>query len=440
MIGVEKNENGDYRPIPASDAQYRFNPQLIQALKMPTARMSYPNMLPLLLQLFPSARILAVGTEASIAAQKVLLRERYPDELQRLETFAIEDIHDYREIFRTLDSLMERDDEIVVDISHSFRHLPALMMVDMIIENIKTPGKIRHILFAKELEARKRYVIVDLREYLTLANVSYALASFTKNYTVATTVRTVDEIYQALLLELSKFSDHILANSFEALLYPGSGQPPVAQRVIDIIELAKRHERTRDLIHPLVPALDAIARHMEEILIYADEPLDRRFQYFSLLMFDKGYLLNSMTLLDEAVAAYCVEAFRRIPETANYVKKFEKAIHSHKKSKLLNQYTLSNTAKNIVKLRERYNLNRDKRDDEGIVYDYGNALKNYLQRNNGKKIKSLGKFIDRCDALRNNLAHGNSDRRLDNVRRELRELLDRYEEVCRFEDPLKRFQ
>ncbi len=436
MIGVKK-EKEEWRAI-NEPAEYLFNPALIHALGLSDEPYRYENMFPLLLKNFSDARIIAVGTPESIDAQEALLAQRHPDIRHDFEKITLDDAHDYHDIFRKLGDLMMADEEIIVDISHSYRHLPALMMVDMIIANIKNPGRVHHILFAKELERFRRYRIIDLREYLTLANISYALASFTKNYTIATTVRTVDEIYQTLLNELSRFGDHILANSFEALLMPEGDKPSLVRQIIDNIELIKHHERTRDLIHPLVPSLDSISKHMKEVSRQAERPMDERLYFFARLMYDKGYLLNALTLVDEAAAAYCVEAFRKLPTISKSVKMFDAAIQNRDNPKLYNRYELTNIAKNIIKIGKFYKKNLYREDDATIMEQFIEATRDYINEHYWK-LKNLRDFLFACDETRNNLAHANSDKRLDHVRLEIKNLLIRYEEVCYEEDPLKRF-
>ena len=437
LIGIEKEE--EEWKVTGEKAEYLFSPSLVHALSLEKEPYRYENMLPLLLQTFPDTRVVAVGTPLSIEAQTALLGRCRPHLDHDYEKVSLDDAHDYHAIFRKLGDLLESDEEIIVDISHSFRHIPALMMVDMIIANIKNPGRIRHILFAKELEAGKRYRIIDLREYLTLANVSYALASFTKNYTIATTVKTVDEIYQALLNDLSRFGEHMLANSFEALLAPDRGNPPVAQSILDVIKTVKTHDRLKDVIHPIEPYLDNIAEHMIEVLAQAEKPMDERLLFFARMMFDKGYLLNALTLLDEAAAAYCVEAFRKLPSMAYAVERFDAAIQNRDNPKLYNRYELTNIAKNVVKLGKFYKKNLYRNDDATIMERFIEAARDHV---NGHywQLKSLRDFLFSCDDTRNNLAHANSDRRLDDARNEIQSLFIRYEEVCYEEDPLQRFR
>lgn len=424
---------------PDQEAKYRINPKLAHALGLdPTRIFHNPNMFAFLLENFPDTKIVAVATPQSYNLQKTL-PPRLGIKQDRIHYEILDEIHDYPAIFRQLSDILAKEQEIVVDISHSFRHIPSLMMVDMILENIERPGKIRHILFAKELVPSRKYVIVDLREYLTLANVSYALAGFTKNYTIATTVRTVDELYQALLNELAVFGDHILANSLEALIFPNDGNPSVAKKILSIIEQVKVHETTKDLIHPLVPALDEIAGHMKETLRQADKPRDERYYHFATTMFSKGYLLNALTLVNEAAAAYCVEGFRNMEETKPYIQAFERAIEQGENPNIYNYYELSNILKNIVKLGNRYSKQYRYETNTTIADTMIEHVRDSVNRNY-RETQTLRDFLFDCDNTRNNLAHANSAQRLDDVRNKIKNLLIDYENICMFDDPLHRYR
>jgi len=423
-------------------ADYRIAPYLRNTFRNPSQPLRYPNMLPLLLDTFAEVDIIAIGTEGSHRLQRRMIETHYPHLSHRYEPLTIEDPHDYPAIFRMLSDILANHDRIIVDISHSFRHLPSLMMVDMIIENIKDPGKIQHILFAKELVPSEKYVIVDLREYLTLANVSYALASFTKNYTIATTVQTVEEIYQALLNELSLFSEHILANSIEALIHRNGDSLSIVERIIHNIALLKTHDTTKELIHPLIPALDTIVEHMQDILAQAKNARDERYFFFAETMFHKGYLLNALTMLNEALAAYCVEGFRRLPQTAKAVEAFDVAIVNNVSRSTYNHYEMSNIAKNIVKRGEKYFYNKhsSKTTDTEVAKNYAEALLAYTNSDMVlKKTRKLRALLYECDVTRNNLAHANSSDRIEKVRETIMNLLIRYERICHDDDPLHRF-
>ena len=435
MLGAEQKKTEEVKATSQeARASYAFEPSLAADLKLPQDKAlgKYHNMLPLLLEhLHSPDRIVLVGTGDSLRLQRQLLERHYPALARReVETVELDDTLDYRAIFGRLNDLLERDDELIVDISHSFRHLPILMVVELIIENVKDPSRIRHILFARELKKNLDYEIVDLREYLTLANISYALASFTRNYTVATAVRTRDEGYQQLLHLLERVSDHLLANSFESLLfYDTEGGAPLTLRIIETLRRVERHPTAR----PLARYLAEIRRHMEEIHAQSERDPDERYEFFARTMYDKGYMLNAVVLLDEALAAYCLEGLRRRPEFAETFQGFEAKIVARSDPRRYNRYELSSMAKNLVKFGKKFQ-------GTFLLDDSAHHRALDIITRNYRGTQALRNLLFDCDAMRNNLAHGNSDRRLDDVRRELGELMARYDEVCRFDDPLGRFQ
>jgi len=427
--------------VDGEKASYRFDSALMASLKLSRHEIEAENMLPLLLHIFSGSHIIAVGTREAIARQKELLRREYTPQIAKkdIQWLDLPDTHDFHAIFRKLGELLDAHDELVVDITHSFRHIPTLMVVDMVIENIKDPNKIRHILFAREREKESLYLVMDLREYLTLANISYALASFTNNYTITTTIPTRNRVYQALLDELASFGDHILANSLEALLFSEGEQRSIAGYIRDLIHTICRDPQLKTTIGPLLRYLEEIDQHMKEILQQTDTDLDERYHYFAKLMLDKGYLLNALTLLDEALAAYCVEGFRRQPSLSGLVEEIERMLAESTKG---SRYDLSNTAKNIVKLGRNFRVSAisNNRPYTKPLQRFAKEARKCCTNGDQTRIELLKKLISDCDETRNNLAHANSAKRLDDVRREIQGLLSRYEEICCINDPFGRFR
>ena len=82
------------------------------------------------------------------------------------EKYFIDDDKNFTKLFNIINSAIDEFDELIVDVSHGFRHLPILMIVDLIIQNFQNTSKIKNILFAKEIIYREEYEIIDLKEYL----------------------------------------------------------------------------------------------------------------------------------------------------------------------------------------------------------------------------------------------------------------------------------
>jgi len=55
------------------------------------------------------------------------------------------------------------------------------------------------------------------------------------------------------------------------------------------------------------------------------------------------------------------------------------------------------------------------------------------------KLQKLRTLVFDIDNLRNNFAHGNSDKAIDDAREEMQELFFRYDSICNRNDPLGRF-
>ena len=170
----------------------------------------YFNTFPLLIEKFSNDyKIVPLYTkEAKSVNEKVLQRSDITF-ANFEEKYFIDDDKNFTKLFNIINSAIEEYDELIIDVSHGFRHLPILMIVDLIIQNFQDTSKIRNILFAKEIIQFKEYEIIDLKEYLDLANISFVLTTFEKNYTVASHIKS--QKYKKLLQKLNDFSNDLMA-------------------------------------------------------------------------------------------------------------------------------------------------------------------------------------------------------------------------------------
>ncbi|MCR4942209.1 MAG: TM1812 family CRISPR-associated protein [Campylobacter sp.] len=197
---------------PEKPAQYIFFDEQVYA---------YANTLPMLLELYgKDCDIIAFYTkDAKIKNSKIL--NFYKEEYKKFanldidsffkEKFFIQNENDFTQIFAQIDQTISdsKYDKIIIDVSHGFRHLPILMTIDMIIQNFSDPDKIEKIIFTKEVKKYEKYEIIDLKEYLDLANIAFILTAFNKNYTVANHIKSTK--YPHLIDALQDFSDDIMA-------------------------------------------------------------------------------------------------------------------------------------------------------------------------------------------------------------------------------------
>lgn len=221
--------------VPKSDddkALYHFGPRLKHFYALPDGK-RYINTLPLLCNIFSPERIVPVYTDKSKRIQEEVLKVEEIEDLHFSKEGVIEDERDFTTLFATLNRLLAEYNRVIVDITHGFRHLPVLMTIAMIMENIQNINKIEHIFFAKEIVPGQEYEIIDLKEYLDIANVSIVLSGFNRNYTLAHHIRCLDSDYQRLIDLLSEFSEHILANSIVTLI---DSDNALVDRILQTIE------------------------------------------------------------------------------------------------------------------------------------------------------------------------------------------------------------
>jgi hypothetical protein len=171
---------------------------------------------------------------------------------------------------------------------------------------------------------------------------------------------------------------------------------------------------------------------MLEMRELAKEPLDEQYYAVAKMLFGKGYLLNTVMLLDEALGRYCLEGLRKLDSrAAKKIEIFENTIEEQTHySPLYNRYMLGNQAKNIIKFGKKYN---------GKLFGDDSLIDKLAQKLEDKKYRKLNRYIRGCDALRNDLAHANSNKAYKDVKKEIENQLKKYQKICIEADPLDRF-
>ncbi len=423
-------------------AVYYFGKKLKKEFELSKEK-KYINMLPVIYELFKNDHIIPIYTEKAQEIQKKVLEyEGIPTNILNNTSGFINDEKNFPEIFATINKILndETYDKIIVDITHGFRHLPILMVINLIIENIQQINKIEHFLFAKEIEAGKEYEIIDLKEYLDIANLSYALSSFTANYTVSGNITTSNKNYNDFLKELNNFSEHILANSLDALILTTNKKSSISQKLLNKIDniLQEKDDKLKKFEHYLID----IKEHIEEIKNYAQLSESEKLFKLSSNMLEKGYFLNSITLLNEAVGLFCKEEFKKINlEIKNFIESFEREV-KHRKNNSNNKkyqlYSLSDQSKNLYKLNTKFNgdylyikyPNAHEKEFNKKSEDITIRIKNHLlDLKHTDLYNKRVELIDDISRLRNNLAHGNSSQRLQDVRDDICQVLKKFNEL-----------
>lgn len=269
---------------------------------------TYANTLPMLLEIYgKDCDIIAFYTKDAKTHNSEILNF-YKEKNQKFanlnidnffkEQFFIKNEKDFTQIFAQIDQAISdsKYNQIIIDVSHGFRHLPILMTIDMIIQNFSDLDKIEKIIFAKEIQKQKKYEIIDLKEYLDLANIAFILTAFNKNYTVANHIKSTK--YPHLIDALQDFSDDIMALNISHL-FQTSAQNLITQlNSINDISIQTPANNLKKTIQSLLSLTNF-------------KPYE---QYYALstMLLKKNYILLSLALIFESLRLYVAYNFQTI--------------------------------------------------------------------------------------------------------------------------------
>ena len=386
----------------AKKASYYFE-------KQESKKEDYFNTFPLLIKNFQDKnyKIIPIYTvESKKANEKVLKKSGYSIDFDK--SYLIQDEKDFNEIFSLLDSSFEEYDEIIVDVSHGFRHLPILMIVDLIIKNFQDVKKIKKILFAKEIKQYCEYEIIDLKEYLDIANISFILTNFNKNFTVANHISS--KKYQSLIDALNEFSNDIMALNLNNLYEKSSKQLLIELEKINNIGIYKQSQDLKN--------------YLENIIIYNGKKRYQTYLDLSKTLFEKNYMLLSLSLLYESIRLYIKTKIKS--QQIEIVKKIENYYEN-------DLYKIGDF---FIKLKnDKFsfdNFNKECKNATPITRIEFNTFKALFPQKliEEKKFNVSTNKLNIIDAIaytRNNLAHGNIKGKFKNIQKDIKELISEYE-------------
>ena len=424
ILGIGRaKEKFEDRPI------YRYDDKLGSFYSLKKQR--YTNMLPLLIDNFGEQNIMPIFTKDAKDTNIEVLKKEF--DIEYCEFFKDENFidgdKDFYKILRIINDVTSDNEEYIIDLTHGFRHIPILATISLISQSLNNTDKIKHIFFAKEIKFQEDYEIIDLKEYLELANMSYMLETFDKNYTVSFVAAFKNEDFENLRGELTKFSNDILANSLKAL-------ENRFDIVLQYIENIKKNEQ----IFTFKASLDKIKEHIEDLKRISRKKDFQKLYEIAKVLNKKGYLLNAITLLFEGIGYYCVRGLENFdPKVEAYVKEF-------KNSKFFDSYILTNQSRTLVKTKKdrnsylfgiekaQTNFGLSEKEVREYLSDIKNLICDKLERI--PNIENFRNFIFDAEGLRNNLAHGNSSDEIENTKLKFKQLLDEYKKFCIDDDIL----
>ena len=230
-------------------------------------------------------------------------------------------------------------EKIIIDVSHGFRHLPILMIIDSVIANFDERDRIEKIIFTKQIEENERYEIIDLRKYLDIANLAFILTAFKDNYTVITHVKVAG--FPKLLSALNGFSDNIMSLNLKKLFK--ESLPNLKNALENIINAP-------ETMSVRVPAKELL----NEINEFKEDEEFKQYYLLATKFYNKKYFLPVLALLFEGVRSYAV----LMSKNAKVLKIIKNLRENSKKRRLSNKrYVYESKIKSVFSTRSKTTSN-----------------------------------------------------------------------------------
>ena len=385
----------------------------------------YIDTLPILIDVYKDADIIPIFTKDAKKIQIEVLRELEDKEdyLYIFENgYEIRE-NDIDEIFEVFEKIFNKDyDEFIIDVTHGFRHLPLLLLIEVLIKNFQDNSKISKILFAKELikptkdnNFSGKYEFIDLKEYLDLANLAFVLETFKKNYTLPLHIK-LNEEFKFLEEKLNEFSEDLMVLNIESLF---------KSAVPELINELKKVQKP-SIIHQVKDLI----KHLEEEFSYEGKYRYETYYNLAYNLRERGYLLNSLALLYESVRLFLrVYLNKKCPEIMEKVEEFfendDYAIGDFCMNKVFNS-----SKKNIIK---KYNKLNQSLKEILSIEEYKkliSSIPNTLRRWEKCIFAQKGEAsIFNCISYaRNNFAHANKFNNYDEVKENIDYLFEKFSE------------
>lgn len=330
----------------------------------------------------------------------------------------IKDENDFSQIFSQINQTISNEayNKIIIDITHGFRHLPVLATIDMVIQNFSNPNKIEKILFAKEVEKLTQYEIIDLKEYLDLANISFIMTSFNDNYTITNHINAGKK-YESLLRALKTFSNNIMALNINSLL-PDSTQNLIneLQKLTDINDIAIKSQA------------DKLQAYLKKLLnVYKNKEMFETYYFLAKDLIGKNYMLLGLILLYEGVRDYVVyKMFEAKNDLMSKVEEYYE-LDYYDRNRPYDEYAIREFCMGL-RFKEK------NKEYKNILHKNQNFLKNqykelYTAFYEIEKIKKIIEFFKKIDEIRNSLSHANSDESIINSQDKIKGFLNDFKQL-----------
>jgi len=333
----------------------------------------YKNSTEFLLKNFDD-KFVFIGTECAINFQKLILEKSL--EGKNVNFQVIED-NSLDDIFEKILELLRDNNNILLDITHGFRHQPIMAIFASTLSQFLNRQNLK-IIFAKEVIQYREYTYIYLDEYIEITQISLLLTGFirTFNFIPVNNMRLLNnEVFE-------NFSKSLLSNDLRGV----EKNYKLLQNELITLKENSELKHISSLIEKAEEQLQPLAM-FEYLLAF------QKYILLSKMMVEKNYLVVSLAYIFESLREYCSYRFENICSTISFKNSYQRNDHVMK--------TIGNF-----------------REDNKILSRYKD-----IYRANREEFKKINRLYNRLRKRRNALAHINTTNNFENIKRDLNKMI-----------------
>jgi CRISPR-associated DxTHG motif protein len=340
---------------------------------------NFCNSLDMLIQHYPVDEGYFIGTEVAIGFQKELLA--FDEKKHHFITVNDDSLDDIFE--KILELLKEESGETILDITHGFRHQPIMAIFASTLSQFLERKDLK-IIYAKEKERFKSYEYIYLNEYIEITQISLLLTGFirTLNFIPVSNMKLLNnKVFE-------EFSKSLLSNDLRGV-----------ERNYRLLQKELVSLRGNEELKHISGLIEKVERELRPLAMF--EPLSsfQKYIFLSKMMVEKNYLVVSLAYIFESLREYCSYRFEDICADIKFKDDYQRN---------------DNVMKTIGNFRK----------ENMILNRYPN-----LYHLNKVEFKKVNKLYNKLRKRRNALAHINTTSNFEDIKRDLKEMIERVEKL-----------
>jgi CRISPR-associated DxTHG motif protein len=319
-----------------------------------------------------------IGTKVAIAFQKELL------EFEGKEVHFIEVEDDsLDDIFEKILELLQQHKEVILDITHGFRHQPIMAIFASTLSQFLDRKDLK-IVYAKEKKPLEAYEYIYLDEYIEITQISLLLTGF---------IRTLNFIP---VNEMKLLNNRVFEDFSKSLL--SNDMRGVEKNYVLLRDELERLHRSEELKH-IRSLIKKVEDELKPLAIFEPLMSYQKYILLSKMMVEKNYLVVALAYIFESLREYCSYRFEVVYEGILFKDSYERN-------------------DNVMKTIGNY------RKENKILKQYSN-----LYKQNKESFKKVNKLYNKLRKRRNALAHINTKSNFEDIKSDLNQMIEKVEKL-----------